>query len=848
MTSQNSAVAINTSVTIRLILPFFFLFLLLLSSLAVPVFAGEIRVGQNIYPTLQDAVDSAEPDSTIIVTSGEYFGNIVIDKPVSLIGVDSDGKKPEIITTAGESGIRINADGTTIEGFVIRGDSECAILVNSDNNIIADNEILKTPVGITLFSSAGTSVSGNTIKGHRIGLFIDDSADCGVYLNNFENTINAKSLSHSIRWSTSSMIYIYSGENFTSSLGNYWNDYYGKDENNNGIGDLVYSPYNSQLSGGTQNQLFLNSINLQNLATGGSNYWQNLFYTSNFLTDEYPLIEHNSNYNPLAPAGTAIGTLPTDSPVPPVITDTNINNTQNNTHIPHIRPPSPAEFPEMNLTNNTAPPKPGSLVQPQNVFSLQSPFEVVFLMLIISGVAAGLLAFAGGFGTLYPVRRTRKVELFFFEGGYFALATALLYTIISYTSKLIYNNVDFGYIQIIFILMTAFLIASSGIICLGIIRSKMPVFLNRLHPKFAAATTFMFFISIYTAPLDLGPITSIAYPAALILSVFLPVVFSRLFKDSESLWVKNYDDSYKIYGNDKTKISSINQDSTVIFPDEDSILSSGLGSSYFPDSLKERYQDVEFIGKGGIARVFRAKRRSDGKVVAVKVPINFDEITGRLFMKEMRIWEDLSHPNIVKLYSVNILPVPFVEMEYVSRTVSDLDLPLSQKKSLEIIYGIAQGLLYAHARNIIHRDIKPQNVLITEEGIPKITDWGLGKILGDGNDTTTIGFSLNYAAPEQISPKKFGKPDKRTDIYQMGILFYEILVGQRPFFGVGVAEMSDEILYRTPMKPSENREEDFIFDDTIMKMLAKNPGERYNDIHELLKSLEEIRNNLNREE
>ncbi|MDD4126477.1 MAG: protein kinase [Methanomicrobium sp.] len=791
-------------------LPLFLLTAFIFMAIINPVSAGEVRIGKEIFPTIEEALDFAESDATIIITSGEYSGNIVINKPVSLIGVDSGGGKPVILTATGEAGITVNADGVTIEGFNITGSSDCAILINSDNSIIADNDILKTPVGITLFSSAGTSISGNNIKGHRIGLFIDESVDCSIYLNNFENTINAKSLSRSIRWSTASMIYLYSGQNFTSSLGNYWNDYYGTDDDKNGIGDTPYSPYDSQTGiVSTQNQLFLNSLNLQNLATGGSSYWQNLFYTTNYVTDEYPLIEHNINYNPLAPAGTSTG-----------ITE----------------PPGNQQAPGLN--NETMPPDmspPPNTAPEAQWWSGQSPFETVFLMLIISGVSAGLLALAGGFGTLYPVRRTRRAELFFFKGGYFAIAIALLYTIISYTSKLIYNFVDFGYIQIVFILMTAFLISSSGILSLGLIQSKIPLFLNRMHPVFAALTTIMFFISIYTAPLDLGPITSVAYPAALILSIFLPLVFSYLFKDSESQWKNNSGSRYR------TRVMPPEQDSTVMFPDEDKIMASGLGSSYFPDSLNERYQDVEFIGKGGIARVFKAKRRTDGKVVAVKVPINFDETTGRLFMKEMRIWEDLSHQNIVKLYSVNILPVPFVEMEYVSKAISDLDLPLSQREAFDIVYGIAKGLLYAHNMHIIHRDIKPQNILITEDKIPKITDWGLGKIMGDGNETTTIGFSLNYAAPEQIAPKKFGRPDERTDIYQMGILFYEILVGKRPFFGVGVAEMSDEILYRTPMKPSENREKDFIFDDIIMKMLSKNPDERYKNIDELIESLDKTK-------
>ncbi|MBP2134284.1 parallel beta-helix repeat protein [Methanomicrobium sp. W14] len=795
--------------TLFILLALFMLFILF-----TPASSGEIRIGQTVYPSISDAISSAESGSTIIVSSGEYTGNFVIDKPVQLIGVDSGDGKPQIITVDGETGITINADNVVIEGFTITGDSECAVLINSDNNIIADNEILKTPVGITLFSSAGTSISGNTIKNHRIGLFIDDSAECDVYLNNFENTINAKSLSRSIMWSTASMQYIFGGQNFTSSLGNYWNDYYGSDNDNNGIGDTSYSLYNTLESGifSTQNQLFMNNLNLQNLATGGSGYWQNLFYTSNYVSDDYPLIDHTDMYTLVAPAGTESG-----------------DNTGTAEQSP--QPGQPTEgSPAYQHPQGSQPP------ENNEWWHQQSPFGIVILMLLIAGVAAGLIALSGGAGSLTTVKNKRISEILFFEAGYFALSAALLYTIISYTSRIVYGLIDFGYVQIIFILMTAYIIAASGIIGAGLIRSKLPLLLCRIQPVFAGLTTVMFFVSVYTSPVDLGPISSVAYPAALLLSALLPAVFTRLFRNNRKIWIKEEEDN-----NSRTMVMPYDQDSTVVFPDEESIMKTGLGSSYFPDTLNEKYKDVKFIGKGGIARVFRAKRRSDDSVVAVKVPINFDETTGRLFMKEMRIWEGLNHPNIVRLYSVNILPVPFVEMEYVPRAIADLDMPLSQKEAFDIIYGVAQGLSYAHKRHIIHRDIKPQNILISDDDTPKITDWGLGKIMGDGNETTTIGFSLNYAAPEQIAPKKFGRPDERTDIYQMGILFYEMLVGMRPFFGIGVADMSDEILHRTPLKPSENRPEDIIFDKIIMKMISKKPDDRYNTVDEIIGEFDKIK-------
>ena len=128
----------------------------------------------------------------------------------------------------------------------------------------------------------------------------------------------------------------------------------------------------------------------------------------------------------------------------------------------------------------------------------------------------------------------------------------------------------------------------------------------------------------------------------------------------------------------------------------------------------------------------------------------------------------------------------------------------------------------------------------SSDGTAKITDWGLGKIMSDGNETTIIGFSLNYAAPEQVAPKTFGHPDERTDIYQLGIVFYELITGKKPFSGAGVAEVTDEILHRQPLTPSEAGAAEDIFDEIIMKCLNKEQKERFNSVGEFKLALRNI--------
>ncbi|MCX7220460.1 MAG: protein kinase, partial [Burkholderiales bacterium] len=103
---------------------------------------------------------------------------------------------------------------------------------------------------------------------------------------------------------------------------------------------------------------------------------------------------------------------------------------------------------------------------------------------------------------------------------------------------------------------------------------------------------------------------------------------------------------------------------------------------------------------------------------------------------------------------------------------------------------------------IIHRDIKPHNILIDSHGVPKISDWGMSRLIGSSATQTVAGFSLAYAAPEQVSPKRFGETDERTDIYQLGVVFYELVTGKLLFPGDDLAEVSNAIISKMPVPPS----------------------------------------------
>lgn len=272
-----------------------------------------------------------------------------------------------------------------------------------------------------------------------------------------------------------------------------------------------------------------------------------------------------------------------------------------------------------------------------------------------------------------------------------------------------------------------------------------------------------------------------------------------------------------------------------------SVPASPAQSAYsgFPEPLASKYRNIEYLGQGGIARVYRAERLSDGSLVAVKIPIVPDEQTGKHFMREIRFWERLHHPNILAIYAANILPVPYVEMEYAHHSLKDCPLPLTPEESVRVIRGIAAGLSFAHENGVIHRDIKPENILCAEGRTPKITDWGLGSVTDGGHRTQVGGFSPGYAAPEQLRPSVYGNEDVRTDLYQLGVLFFELLTGTTPYAGVGIGEVTLAVLNDSAPLPSESGASTSVFDSVILRCLEKEKETRFSSVADFCDALRE---------
>jgi serine/threonine protein kinase/predicted negative regulator of RcsB-dependent stress response len=264
----------------------------------------------------------------------------------------------------------------------------------------------------------------------------------------------------------------------------------------------------------------------------------------------------------------------------------------------------------------------------------------------------------------------------------------------------------------------------------------------------------------------------------------------------------------------------------------DGFAQKSLTPKQLPSDLFERYTESEYLGKGGFSWVFKAKRK-DGKYVAVKIPISMDTATGKSFIAEMQNWTKLSHPNIVRLYDFNIMPMPFFEEELCDSALSDQHKPLEIKEAAWILFNICEGLKFSHDRKIIHLDLKPQNILL-KNGVPKISDWGLSRIISESTSTTATSYTPNYASPEQFGKKA---KDERTDIWQLGVIFYELMTGVLPFTGDSMVEVMAAIASKNPILPSLINTSSQDVEPMIMKCLEKNPRKRYQSVLELQKDL-----------
>ena len=262
--------------------------------------------------------------------------------------------------------------------------------------------------------------------------------------------------------------------------------------------------------------------------------------------------------------------------------------------------------------------------------------------------------------------------------------------------------------------------------------------------------------------------------------------------------------------------------------------------------INDRYEIIKSIGEGGMANVYLAFDTILERNVAVKVlrgDLASDEKFVRRFQREALSASSLSHPNIVEVYDVGEEEGNhYIVMEYVEgKTLKQLVQKrgaLTIPEVIDIMKQLTDGLAHAHDAYIIHRDIKPQNILILDNGLLKITDFGIAVAMNATSltQTNSVMGSVHYLPPELANGKG---PTIKSDIYSVGILMYELLTGEVPFKGDNAVEIA--LKHMKEKIPSVRKINPVIpqsVENIILKATAKNPRNRYNDVREMYNDLD----------
>ena len=250
-----------------------------------------------------------------------------------------------------------------------------------------------------------------------------------------------------------------------------------------------------------------------------------------------------------------------------------------------------------------------------------------------------------------------------------------------------------------------------------------------------------------------------------------------------------------------------------------------------------KYQILANLGSGGFGTVFLAKDAWIDKKVAIKVPHrqggDFDDL-----LQEPRLLAALDHPNIVGIITAErVNGVFFIVMEYVKgeslEAIVDRDKSLEIPRALNYAVQILRGVDHAHQAQILHRDLRPANVLVSESGVVKVADFGTSRLLEKSHATTVIG-SPPYMAPEQFQ----GRAVLPSDIYSVGVILYQMLTGTLPYFSPNPAQIERMVAQGRCTPPKlRNLQVPREISDIVMKALAREVGERYQRAGELLEDL-----------
>ena len=269
---------------------------------------------------------------------------------------------------------------------------------------------------------------------------------------------------------------------------------------------------------------------------------------------------------------------------------------------------------------------------------------------------------------------------------------------------------------------------------------------------------------------------------------------------------------------------------------------------YIGRLLDGRYEILEAIGFGGMAVVYKARCHRLNRLVAVKIlkdELSKDEEFRNRFHAESQAVAMLSHPNIMAVYDVSTHDeADYIVMELIDgitlKQYMEKKGTLNWKETLHFAMQIAKALEHAHGRGIVHRDIKPHNILLLKNGAVKVTDFGIARLMSQSNTLTKEALgSVHYISPEQA---KGGRVDNRSDLYSLGVVMYEMMTGRAPYDGDSPVAVAIQHINGGAVMPSVlNPNIPGGLEQIIMKCMTTDPAQRYNSATALLYDLEELR-------
>lgn len=257
------------------------------------------------------------------------------------------------------------------------------------------------------------------------------------------------------------------------------------------------------------------------------------------------------------------------------------------------------------------------------------------------------------------------------------------------------------------------------------------------------------------------------------------------------------------------------------------------------------YHIDKLIGKGGMASVYLATQISLERLIVLKIldlsRQTDDSVQIERFLAEGRIVASLNHPNIITIYDIGVTDdnALYISMEYIKGgdLKARIGIPMDPDESLDILIKIGGGLKLVHEHGIIHRDVKPANILFRDEHIPLLTDFGIAKRIDSDLSLTSTGIFLgspNYISPEQASG---GEIDERTDIYSLGCIFYEMLTGEKPF----KAETVFDVVMQHKHAPIPEFPEDLAYCQPLLnRMMAKNRHDRFLNAGIMIEAMQDL--------